>query len=196
MFFPMIRRHSLLVDGLATLAFLGLLWLAADRLAEEGEVMLAGQPRVVDGDTLVLGDERIRLLGLDAPELAQTCTRAGDAWPCGRVAGQYLRRLIGTSAVRCAGRATDRYGRRLAVCMAGQQDLNARMVSDGYAVAFGDYQDEEAAARAARAGLWAGTFEQPHEWRARHGGMVETPHIDSRMMRSLWHRIEAFWTGA
>lgn len=187
------RRRSLVRDGLLTILFLGLVWLAANRLAGGGETV-TGQPRVVDGDTLAIGRDRIRLIGIDAPESAQICERNGRDWDCGQEARRHLARLIGKAGVACEGRADDRYGRRLAICAAGGEDLNARMVEDGFAVAFGNYEAEEADARARRAGLWAGTFDQPRDWRARHGGMAEAPHIDMDWIKALLRRIETAWT--
>ncbi|WP_245292392.1 thermonuclease family protein [Rhizobium sp. 9140] len=177
-----------------TILFLGLVWLAASRLAGGGGETVIGQPRVVDGDTLAIGRDRIRLIGIDAPESEQTCERDGRDWNCGQEARRHLARLIGKTAVACEGRADDRYGRRLAICAAGGEDLNARMVEDGFAVAFGDYEVEEADARARRAGLWAGTFDRPRDWRARHGGIAEVPHIDMDWIKALLRRIETAWT--
>ncbi|WP_244529199.1 thermonuclease family protein [Rhizobium sp. NFR03] len=177
-----------------TILFLGLVWLAASRLSDGGGVQVTGQPRVVDGDTLAIGRDRIRLIGIDAPERAQICERGGENWECGQEARRHLARLIGKAAVACEGHADDRYGRKLAVCSAGREDLNARMVGDGFAVAFGDYETEEADARSRQAGLWGGTFDQPRDWRARHGGMVETPHIDMDWIKTLLRRIETAWT--
>ena len=46
--------------------------------------LIAGHAEVTDGDTLRIGATRIRLTGIDAPELAQTCTgQSGKEWPCG-----------------------------------------------------------------------------------------------------------------
>jgi endonuclease YncB( thermonuclease family) len=132
---------------------------------EWGETLDA-RPRVVDGDTLVLDGREVRLSGIDAPEYRQSCERSGKAWPCGQEAAEALRRLIGTGKVRCTGGRDDKYGRLLARCVAGE-DLGARLVRDGFAIAYGDYEIEEAAARSARRGVWAGTFERPADFRAR-----------------------------
>ncbi len=148
--------RALLVTVLAGLLVAVLEW---------GETLEA-RPRVVDGDTLVLEGREVRLSGLDAPEYRQSCERSGKAWPCGEEAAAALRRLIGGGEVRCTGRRQDKYGRLLARCSAGE-DLGARLVRDGLAVAYGDYELEEAAAKAARRGIWAGTFERPADFRAR-----------------------------
>jgi endonuclease YncB( thermonuclease family) len=147
------------------------------RLDEAGQASLAGRPRVIDGDTLVLGAERIRLSGIDAPELRQVCRRDESDWPCGTVARDHLAGLIGDADMRCKTGGDDRYGRRLATCIADGRDLNAAMVRAGHALAFGGYEAEEEAARSRKLGLWAGTFDAPRTWRRTHGGMEEAPHI-------------------
>lgn len=135
---------------------------------------LEARARVVDGDTLVLGGREVRLAGIDAPEYRQSCDRAGIAWPCGAEAAAALRRLVGAGPVRCEGRRNDRYGRLLARCAAAE-DLGARLVREGLAIAYGDYEAEEGLAKAARRGVWAGTFERPADWRARMEPKTETP---------------------
>jgi endonuclease YncB( thermonuclease family) len=73
--------------------------------------------------------------------------------------------------VRCVGNGTDQYGRVLAICYLGGEDLNAMMVRDGQALAYRHYSrryvGEENAARAAGRGVWAGEFEMPWDWRRR-----------------------------
>jgi endonuclease YncB( thermonuclease family) len=142
---------------------------------------LEARPRVVDGDTLVLDGREVRLLGIDAPEYRQSCELAGKARPCGEEAAAALRRLIGAGPVRCTGRRTDKYGRLLARCTAGE-DLGAKLVRDGFAVAYGDYEIEEAAAKSARRGIWAGTFERPADFRARmeKASSLPAPHAGGR----------------
>jgi endonuclease YncB( thermonuclease family) len=130
---------------------------------------LSGVPRIIDGDTIRIGDTRIRLHGIDAPELKQTCTTGGKEWPCGREATNALIRIVGEQQVSCFQRDLDRYGRIVAVCRAGSVDLNAWMVSSGWAVAYKrfsmDYVRDEDAARSARKGVWRGRFVMPWDWR-------------------------------
>ena len=127
---------------------------------------LQARPRVIDGDTLAVDGREVRLAGIDAPEYRQGCERSGKAWACGEEAATALRRLVGSGPIRCEGRRRDKYGRLVARCTTAE-DLGARLVRDGLAVAYGDYEAEEAAAKTARRGLWAGTFERPADWRAR-----------------------------
>lgn len=130
---------------------------------------IAGIADVRDGDSLVVGRQRVRLEGIDAPELAQSCTRGGKPWKCGEDARRHLSRLIGNHKVECAGPKRDQYNRLLARCRAASRDLNRSMVADGMAVSFGRaYKSEEASARRERLGLWAGTFERPQVWRRQH----------------------------
>lgn len=127
---------------------------------------ITGHADVRDGDSLVIGRERIRLDGIDAPELAQTCIRNGTSWPCGSAAHRHLARLIGNHDVTCQSARRDQHNRLLARCTSAGRDLNRSMVRDGMAVSFGrDYAREEAAAKNERLGLWAGTFERPQAWR-------------------------------
>lgn len=132
----------------------------------EAEV-LAGVPRVVDGDTLEIDDRNIRLAGLDAPERAQRCTDAGgDEFACGRAATDYLRFLVGEGEATCRGQGTDRWNRLIARCRANGVDLSEAMIRRGWAVAFmGDLEPLEVAARDAGVGMWAGEFTRPADWR-------------------------------
>ena len=131
---------------------------------------LQGVASVIDGDTLDIHDTRIRLFGIDAPERRQTCLdEAGALWRCGQAAAVALAEQIGRTAVTCATRDIDRYGRIVAVCHADGTDLNGWMVSQGHARAWAryslDYVSEENAARILRRGLWAGGFVNPWDWR-------------------------------
>lgn len=130
-------------------------------------VELVGSVRVVDGDTLDLDGRRIRLLGMDAPEMAQTCERRGVAYPCGDEARAALRAMI-DGPVSCRATGRDRYRRELATCSSGDRDLGREMVLRGLAVAFGRYDAEEREAREAARGVWAGPFVRPAEWRRQH----------------------------
>jgi endonuclease YncB( thermonuclease family) len=134
---------------------------------------LVGHARVVDGDSLELAAARVRLDGIDAPELGQSCRDArGQPWPCGRMAAQELRRHVGGRQLRCEATRRDRYHRMVATCsLPDGSDLGAWMVRQGWALAYGRgaaYRVEQGEARLYRRGLWAGSFAPPWEWRHRY----------------------------
>lgn len=130
---------------------------------------VTGEALVIDGDTLQVAAERVRLHGIDAPETNQVCGTGPVAWPCGRMAADGLVAAIESQPVRCIGNKRDRYGRLLAVCHAGPVDLNAAMVRSGWALAYRryakDYVPQEIEARAESRGLWRGSFDAPWSWR-------------------------------
>lgn len=165
-----------LIDCLLAAAILGLLALVAARIDRVETRRPAGAAVVNDGDTLTLGSERIRLRGIDSPELSQTCRRDGADYACGRLARDSLRKLIADRPVSCTGWERDRYGRLLGTCSAGDIMLNAAQVEAGWAVAYGGYELEEARASARGAGLWAGSFDRPRDWRDMHGDMADSEH--------------------
>jgi endonuclease YncB( thermonuclease family) len=164
-------------DGLLTVAVLVLLVLLAARLDRSETQVLEGRVAVNDGDSITLDGARIRLRGIDAPEFSQVCKRDGLDYPCGKLSRQALVGLIGGRPVSCEGWERDRYDRLLATCRVGDIELNRLQVEAGWAVAYGAYRSEESTARRESAGLWAGSFDRPQDWREMHGGMVETEHV-------------------
>lgn len=140
--------------------------------------VLVGRASIIDGDTLEIHGDRIRLVGIDAPEADQTCPDAGgQLWRCGQRAALALADKIGQATVSCEGDARDRYRRLLAICQAGGDDLGAWLVTEGWALAYRQYSmayvAQETAARTARRGVWAGPFMPPWEWRAQDRGHQE-----------------------
>lgn len=130
---------------------------------------VSGLARASDGDSFRLGEDRIRLLGLDAPELAQDCTADdGASWPCGRAARDRMAELLAAGPTDCRPEDVDQYDRLLATCSIGGRDLGATIVAEGLAISAGRYWTEEAAARAARLGIWSGDFDAPRTWRDDH----------------------------
>ena len=132
---------------------------------------IEGAVRVGDGDSIDIGSTRIRFHGIDAVELAQRCTDASGAdFACGEEAKQALEDLVRNKTVRCDERhGVDQYGRIAAVCTADGLDLNAAMVDAGFAVAYRQhslaYVANEDRAKAAKKGLWAGSFAMPWDYR-------------------------------
>lgn len=130
-----------------------------------------GVATLVDGDTLHVAGQTIRIFGIDAPEKGQKChTTAGRRWDCGDEAIAVLAELVEGKAVSCDGRGQDGYGREIAVCRAGSVDVGAEMVLAGAAWAFvkyaPDYIPQEEEARNAGRGVWQGDNQTPWDYRA------------------------------
>ena len=136
--------------------------------------VVTGLGRIVDGDTLDVGQTRVRLEGIDAPELAQTCqTATGESWACGKASADFLRTMAQQRDLACDRTGTDKYRRTLAMCFEDGININEAMVRAGMAWAFVRYSKEyvavEADARARKVGVWQGAAEAPwdfrrHEW--------------------------------
>lgn len=130
---------------------------------------ITGRASVIDGDTIEIRHQRIRLFGIDAPEGQQRCYVNSKPWRCGQHSAFALADLIGRAWVRCDEKDRDRYGRIVAVCFLGQKNVNAWMVAQGWALAYRHYSknyvDQEREASAAKRGLWQGVFVFPWDWR-------------------------------
>ncbi len=129
----------------------------------------AGVASVIDGDTIEVHGQRIRLRGIDAPESRQLCRLDGKPWQCGKDAANALADKIARRSVTCEDLGRDRYKRIVGRCTVAGEDLEKWMVANGWALAYRryseDYVDEEADAQAARRGIWAGEFVKPWKWR-------------------------------
>ena len=132
---------------------------------------LEGQPHVIEGDTIDIGDERIRLQGIDTPERGQRCRDADDReYRCGKEATEALRAPIGSDAIRCGIEGRGKYGRAIGICFtADGTDINGWMVRQGYGLAYRRYPKRyiaaEEAARAEGMGRHSGRFVPPWGWR-------------------------------
>lgn len=133
---------------------------------------IEGPATVHDGDSLHVAGQKIRLFGIDAPELDQTCTLpSGEIWHCGEEARDVLRHFIGDDVVTCKRVDVDRYKRIVATCVAHGDDLGGMMVRQGMALAYRHYSTQyvahEALARSQQRGMWIGGFVPPWEYRQR-----------------------------
>src|SRR3954462_1058224 len=128
--------------------------------------LIAGRAAVIDGDTLEIHGERIRLFGIDAPESGQTCLDAkGQRYRCGQKAALVLDARIGAGVVTCERKGMDRYSRMVALCRVFGEDLGAWMVGLAWALASRAdstrYVAAEELARSRGLGMWAGQFVPP-----------------------------------
>jgi len=138
--------------------------------AARAQQSIVGVASVIDGDTIEVHGARIRMHGIDAPESRQECIRADStSWRCGQQAALALADRIGRLPVTCRRTDTDHYGRMIAICFKGEEDLNAWMVAGGWAVAYRrysrDYVRLEEHAKTAGTGIWSSQFVMPWDWR-------------------------------
>ena len=131
---------------------------------------------MIDGDTLEVQGQRIRLWGIDAPESLQSCTRGGEGYRCGTDAANALDRFIAERPVTCVphGRP-DRYRRTVAICSVAGNDVGGWMVGQGMAVDYPRYSlrayaSQQSGAVEGGRGLWSGEFQMPWDWRSRARG--------------------------
>ena len=167
--FPLTHLLLKTIIGLFVITLYTVDCLAEENPSESIAIEVSGPARVIDGDTLVIGSQVIRINGIDAPEDGQNCARHdGDKWSCGVSATAALRQFS-ANRVQCKGDEFDAYRRLIATCFADDQDVGKAMVLDGMALAYRQYStryvaDEELAQQAKR-GLWSGTFVAPWQWR-------------------------------
>lgn len=134
-------------------------------------------PEIVDADTVYAGSAKIRLSGIDAPEMDQVCIdAAGKDWNCGIEAREKLRAFALSRPWMCELTGTDAYRRHLGSCTVAGEDVSRWLVRNGWALAFRRYSTayvaDEDFAREQKRGLWAGAFIAPWEWRHRSSATV------------------------
>ena len=151
--------------------------LISNVIAEE----IIGIPRIVDGDTVHIKEYKIRLEGIDAPEIRQKCKKEKlkissiigftfyKDYNCGEVSKENLEAKVDRSIIKCISSSKDRYERYLAKCFKDKINLNRWMVRNGHAVAYRRYSKEyvidEEFAKENKLGLWRGKFLHPEKWR-------------------------------
>ncbi len=140
-----------------------------------------GIPKIIDGDSLQINSKKIRLEGIDAPEIKQQCKKPflniqiiigmefNKDYSCGIISKIKLSNKINNSKIKCISSSKDRYKRYLATCYKDKINLNKWMVRSGYAVAYKryskDYVRDEDYAKENKLGIWKGTFIRPEKWR-------------------------------
>ncbi len=179
----------------------------ANALSWFGKSEYSGTASVIDGDTIDIDGQRVRLEGVDAPETAQTCGRAnGEAYACGRAAADALARLVAKHRVKCREEGTDKYDRVIGVCSADGVEINAELVRRGYAWAFVKYSaryvKEEAEAKAAAVGIWQGEAEpawiyRENRWKVAEGDAPKGCAIKGNITENgqIYHMPWSPWYG-
>ena len=159
------------------LNFLIIFFLVQNLNSEE----IYGNPKIIDGDTVHINSKKIRLEGIDAPEMRQQCQKVfleisaivgfnlKKDYLCGVISKEKLIDKINKSQIKCVSLGRDRYKRYLATCYKDRTNLNKWMVRNGLAVAYKryskDYLRDEAYAKENKLGIWKGSFERPEKWR-------------------------------
>ena len=132
-------------------------------------VSFADNLKIVDGDTIVLNGEKIRFLGIDTPELKQTCMNGDQKILCGVSAKMLLVKKIGNKTPECIREGKDVYKRTLAECFINGESLSAFLVRSGYAFAYRKYSDkfikDEEFAKENKLGMWSMKFQYPWDFR-------------------------------
>lgn len=145
---------------------------------------IAGIPEVESGDILQLDDRRVRLYGVDAPEMGQTCqNRRGVEYDCGMAARNLLDRLIAGREVECTLFSEALGNLWPGRCTLNGGDIAATMVIMGYAFVYRGastrYVDAQSLAQTMERGLWSGRqWIYPWEYRALERdplGLDDTP---------------------
>jgi len=138
-------------------------------LAQE---IVEGNVKVIDGDTIHIGKNKIRLHGIDAPERNQKCFTSNNEWDCGKESTNSLIGLINSRKVSCIILDQDRYKRDIGECYINNLNINKWMVQNGWALAYRYYSKKyvevENLAKENNIGLWVGEFENPWDFRKKN----------------------------
>ena len=131
-----------------------------------------GKPRIIDGDTIHIKSNKIRLHGIDAPETKQTCKIGNEEWYCGKQSTKELKKLINKQNVECVINDVDIYNRYVAICYVNEININQWMVKNGWAIAYRyyskDYINEEEYADDNKLGIWKSKFIEPYLYRKKN----------------------------
>ena len=167
----LMKKQSLILNSfLIAFFFINLSSHSTERIKS-----ISGKAKVIDGDTIKLQGQNIRLRGIDAPEKNQLCIKKAKTYNCGITSTKALKKYIGRELIRCEYFTKDRYGRILGTCKllgSTKLSLNSYMVYTGNAVAYlrysKEYIDEEKWAKENQLGMWQGSFEKPEVWRKKY----------------------------
>ena len=131
--------------------------------------LFASHVTVIDGDTIRLGDVKIRFSGIDAPEINQTCVASEGKVACGKISRDLLIEKVTNNKISCTDEGKDFYGRVLGECFVNGESLSAYLVREGFAFAYRKYSnkyiEDEEFAKFNKLGMWSMEFQYPWDYR-------------------------------
>lgn len=132
--------------------------------------LFASHVTVIDGDTIRLGDVKIRFSGIDAPEINQTCVASEGKVACGKISRDLLIEKVTNNKISCTDEGKDFYGRVLGECFVNGESLSAYLVREGFAFAYRKYSnkyiEDEEYAKFNKLGMWSMEFQYPWDYRS------------------------------
>ena len=130
----------------------------------------ASHVTVIDGDTIRLGDVKIRFSGIDAPEINQTCVASEGKVACGKISRDLLIEKVTNNKISCTDEGKDFYGRVLGECFVNGESLSSYLVREGFAFAYRKYSnkyiEDEEYAKFNKLGMWSMEFQYPWDYRS------------------------------
>lgn len=128
-----------------------------------------GAVRVLSGDTIVLDGHIIKLYGVAAPDIKQTCAaQDGRGYRCGQQSAMWLSQWLSDNMVECHIVQDSGQGFLFGVCLLGTYDIGAAVVNAGWAVVNPAqskiYEPYQKQAIENRRGMWDGKFYMPWDW--------------------------------
>ena len=131
--------------------------------------LFASHVTVIDGDTIRLGDVKIRFSGIDAPEINQTCVASEGKVACGKISRDLLIEKVTSNKISCTDEGKDFYGRVLGECFVNGESLSSYLVREGFAFAYRKYSnkyiEDEEYAKFNKLGMWSMEFQYPWDYR-------------------------------
>ena len=131
--------------------------------------LFASHVTVIDGDTIRLGDVKIRFSGIDAPEINQTCVASEGKVACGKISRDLLIKKVTNNKISCTDEGKDFYGRVLGECFVNGESLSSYLVREGFAFAYRKYSnkyiEDEEYAKFNKLGMWSMEFQYPWDYR-------------------------------
>ena len=134
--------------------------------------LFASHVTIIDGDTIRLGDVKIRFSGIDAPEINQTCVASEGKVACGKISKDILIAKVTNNKISCTDEGKDVYGRVLGECFVNGESLSSYLVREGFAFAYRKYSNkyikDEEYAKFNNLGMWSMEFEYPWDYRSKN----------------------------